>query len=208
MQDIPLASRDREWSADEAESRVRSWAGGPEKEDVNWEQYRRAFMWYDSDDPENFGSYKLGYGDIVDGELQAVPRAIFAIAAVLQGARGGVDIPESDQTTIKGRVEKWYSRMRDEFDDDNIIVPWQEQDSLSPVLLQTVGISSHFKSKTLTSRHKRLIDETIDSLRSLRPTEPEDSTRNGKGADTSDREPSDTLDDLVSDMKQYVNQQR
>lgn len=106
--DLPLADRDREWDASAAERRVRAWAGG---EEVNWDKYRRAFMWYDSDDPELFGNYKLGFADVIDGKLTAIPRAIFAIAAVLKGGRGGVDIPDADRGKVITHVNKYYDKM-------------------------------------------------------------------------------------------------
>jgi len=120
---LPLASRTRAWTRAEAETRVRNWADATEEPNA---QYRRAFFWYDGDAPENFTSYKLQFADAIDGELQAVPRGIFAVAAVLQGARGGVDIPEADQGRVRSRVSGYYARMRREFDDDSIVPPWEK----------------------------------------------------------------------------------
>lgn len=122
--DLPLADRDREWSGSRAERRVRAWAGG--EDNMNWNKYRQAFFWYDEEDPELFGSYKLGFADIINNRLTAIPRGIFAVAAVLMGARGGVDIPEADATKVKSHVEKYYAKMRKEFDDDAIIAPWNK----------------------------------------------------------------------------------
>jgi HK97 family phage prohead protease len=123
-QDIPLADRNRAWDSAAADARVRAWAGG--EENLSWTQYRKAFMWYDGDNPQEFGSFKLGYADVIDGELKAIPRGIMAIAGVLQGARGGVSIPDADKTRIKGIVSRWYAQMRTEFDDDTIVPPWDE----------------------------------------------------------------------------------
>lgn len=125
LQDLPLAPRDRRWDADAAVKRVRRWAGGPDKETIDWRKYRKAFFWYDADNPEKFESYKLPYADVIDGELHAVPRGIFAVAAVLQGARGGVDIPERDIERIKRVVSAWYARMREAFKDESIVPPWE-----------------------------------------------------------------------------------
>ena len=121
--DLPLADRDRGWDAGAAEKRVRAWAGG---DNPSWDKYRRASMWFDSDDPEMLGSYKLGFADIVDGKLTAIPRGIFAIAAVLMGSRGGVNIPEADQTKVKAHCEKYYAKMRKQFEDEGIIPPWDK----------------------------------------------------------------------------------
>jgi phage head maturation protease len=120
---LPLASRDRPWDASAANARVRSWA---DAEDEPNAKYRRAFFWYDGDNPDQFGSYKLQFADVIDGELQAIPRGLFAVAGVLQGARGGADIPQADQDAIKRRVATYYGRMRSEFDDDGIVPPWEK----------------------------------------------------------------------------------
>ena len=92
FQDLPLADRDRPWDGDEAEARVRKWAGA---EDGPNDTYRKAHVWYDKDKKDNFGSYKLLVADVIGGKLHAVPRGVMAAAAVMQGSRGGVDLPRA-----------------------------------------------------------------------------------------------------------------
>lgn len=108
FKDLPLASRTRSWDSDAAVARIRKFT---DSSDEPSRRYRNAFMWYDSASAEKFGSYKLPYADVIDGQLKAVPRAIFAIAGVLQGARGGVDIPSADRASIVRHVERYYSKM-------------------------------------------------------------------------------------------------
>ncbi|GAA1975942.1 hypothetical protein GCM10009798_41510 [Nocardioides panacihumi] len=115
-QDLPLASRDREWDGAAAEKRVRAWAGA---EDGPNAKYRDAHLWYDADRKDNFTAYKMLYADVVDGRLQAVPRGIMAAAGVLDGARGGVDIPESDVERAKHHVQRYYRKMGDQ-------APWEK----------------------------------------------------------------------------------
>lgn len=122
--DFPLASREREWDSAAAVNRLRTWAGGTTPDEVDFAKYRQGFLWYDADNAETFGAYKLPYVDVIDGEPQIVPRAVFAIAGVLAGARGGADIPEAEQGTIQRHVAGLYSRMAEAFDDDGIIPPW------------------------------------------------------------------------------------
>ena len=123
FRDLPIAPRERRWDARAAERRVRRWA---DAEDAPNERYRMAFMWYDEEAPDNFMSYKLQYADVIDGRLVAVPRAIFAIAAVLQGARGGVDIPTRDVPAVRRHVERYYEKMSAEWD-EVILPPWLEE---------------------------------------------------------------------------------
>lgn len=118
FQDLPLADRDREWDGDEAEARVRSWAGA---EDGPNERYRDAHVWYDADKKNSFGAYKLLIADVIDGDLQAVPRAVMSAAAVMQGARGGIDLPEDDIDRVKSHLAKYYEKMDD-------TAPWEDDD--------------------------------------------------------------------------------
>jgi hypothetical protein len=108
--DLPLADRDREWDGDSAERRVREWAGA--KDGPN-EKYRDAHVWYDADSKDNFGAYKLLIADVVDGRLKAVPRGVMAAAAVMQGSRGGVDLPAKDVDRVKSHLAKYYAKMDD-----------------------------------------------------------------------------------------------
>jgi len=124
-QNLPLADRAKAWEQSAAEKRVRTWADASDEPNT---KYRRAFLWFDSDNSELFGSYKLQIGDVVDGDLVAVPRGVFAVAAVLQGARGGVEIPEADKARVRSVIERYYGKMASEWDDDSIVPPWKKSD--------------------------------------------------------------------------------
>ncbi|ADU47007.1 hypothetical protein [Intrasporangium calvum] len=111
FQDLPLADRDREWDGDAAERRVREWAGA---EDGPNEKYRDAHVWYDAENKNNFTAYKLLIADVVDGRLKAVPRGVMAAAAVMQGSRGGVDLPDKDRDRVRSHLAKYYAKWDDE----------------------------------------------------------------------------------------------
>jgi hypothetical protein len=108
FQDLPLADRDREWDGTAAEKRVRKWADAEDEPDA---KYRDAHVWYDSDKKDNFGAYKLLIADIVNGKLTAVPRGVMAAGAVMQGSRGGVDLPKADIDRVKSHLAKYYKKM-------------------------------------------------------------------------------------------------
>jgi hypothetical protein len=108
FQDFDLADSDREWDGDAADKRVRKWANAQDEPN---EQYRDAHVWYDADNKDNFTAYKLLICDHVNGKLVAVPRAIMAAGAIMQGARGGIDIPESDVDRVKSHLAKYYQKM-------------------------------------------------------------------------------------------------
>jgi HK97 family phage prohead protease len=108
FQDLPLADEDREWDKNAAIQRVRAFTGSEENPTTN---YKKAFLWYDKEEADLFGSYKLPIADVIDNTLKAVPRAIFAAAAAISGARNGVDIPEKDKKKIKNNINKYYKKM-------------------------------------------------------------------------------------------------
>ena len=108
FKDLPLADRARRWDSAAAVQRVRTHTGS---EDAPASGYKNAFLWYDSENSENYGAYKLPIADVIDGELKAVPRAIFAAAAVMAGARGGVDVPEGDRPAIIRHINRYYDKM-------------------------------------------------------------------------------------------------
>jgi hypothetical protein len=84
FQDLPLADQERAWDGDAADKRVREWADAQEEPN---EKYREAHVWYDKENKQNFGAYKLLIADVVDGRLTVVPRGVMAAAAVMQGSR-------------------------------------------------------------------------------------------------------------------------
>jgi hypothetical protein len=121
FQDLPLADRDREWDGAAAEQRVRRWA---DAQDEPNEKYRDAHVWYDNEGKDKFGGYKLLIADVVNGKLTAVPRGVMAAGAVMQGSRGGADLPESDIDRVKSHLAKYYAKMDD-------TAPWERDQPIA-----------------------------------------------------------------------------
>ncbi len=108
FQDLPLADRNRKWDGDAAEKRVRKWAGAQDKPN---QKYRDAHIWYDSGKKDNFTAYKLLFADVSGGELKAVPRGVMIAGAIMDGARGGIDLPKADVDRVKNHLAKYYKKM-------------------------------------------------------------------------------------------------
>lgn len=104
-----LADEDMEWDAAMAEFSIREWAGGPEKENIDWDKYKEGFTWYDEENRENLGSYKLPHHQVIGGELKTVWRGVVAAMGALMGARGGVDIPEADWDGCYNHLARHYN---------------------------------------------------------------------------------------------------
>lgn len=105
------------WDADAAVSKIRKWAssdGSGDKEKISWSKYRKAFGWYDSDDQENYGAYKLPHHTVENDKLALVEKGLSAAMAALNGARGGVDIPDSDRQSVYNHLKKHYEDIDEE----------------------------------------------------------------------------------------------
>lgn len=103
--DLPVAPRAHEWDGDAARRRVF------ETYDTA-EQRRRAFLWVDGD-PENMGSYHLGFADVVGGELTIIPRGVAAARGALSGARGA----DLNAPGAAARLDQIEAHVRRELDE-------------------------------------------------------------------------------------------
>lgn len=104
FQDLPRAPIDMKWSF--------SAEDGDEILGVNkdWSKYKRAHLYYDKENPENKSGYKLPIAKIYNGKLSVFFRAIVAAMASLNGARGGIDIPEMDKKSVYKSIQKYYEK--------------------------------------------------------------------------------------------------
>lgn len=148
FRNLALADRARRWDASAAEKRVRTWAGAEEAPNA---KYSRAWVWVNADERDQFSGYKLLIGDVIDGELKTVPRGVFAAAGVVQGARGGVDIPEGEMAAVRRHLERYYAKMREEFDDEGVIAPWNKSLTISPSELKTIQSARSILTRLIVS---------------------------------------------------------
>jgi hypothetical protein len=115
--DLPFGDRERDWDEASARDRIFRWAGWEDHPQP--EKAQKAFFACDDDKPTNLTAYKLPFADVVGGELQAMPRGLFAVAQLLQGARDGIDLPEDVLRDIRRRVTTYYRKMGE-------APPWEE----------------------------------------------------------------------------------
>jgi hypothetical protein len=113
--DLPLAGDDRDWDGDSAEDAIFKWAGWPDDKDPA--KARQGFFAYDDAEADEKESYKLPFATLIGGKLTAVPEGIHAVANVLEGGRGGVDLPRDVIDGVRDKVEKYYKEMGEQ-------VPW------------------------------------------------------------------------------------
>lgn len=137
--DLPIADRDETWDGTEAHDQIVKWAT---QEDGLLDQMKmkQCHFWYDSSAPDKVTSYKLPFCYIRVGKPVAIPRGIFAVAAVLSGARGGAQLG-GDLDAVKVKVASYYHRMAKQFNDEGIVPPWQK--SVAP-MISTKDFAGHY----------------------------------------------------------------
>lgn len=129
--DLPVAPRETKWDGDEAKRRVFEWATDAEG-NVDPGMVGMAFLYRDDEaDPTTQAAWKLGFADYLDGRLRIVPEAVFAIAGVLEGARGGVDVPESDIPALREQTEDLYEAVGEALGEDDLRAPWDRDDEVT-----------------------------------------------------------------------------
>ena len=122
---LPLAPRDSIFDKDDAVKRIAAWAGvNAQGADVS--KLQRAFMYYNPQlPPADPTSYWLPIGDIINGKLTVIYHAIYAAAALLSGAHGGLpNIPDPDKAQLRNVISDVYQTMATEFNDSSIRAPW------------------------------------------------------------------------------------
>lgn len=107
---------EQDWSQSAADKRWRSHTDAEEEPN---NKYAKAFLWYDGDKPELYGSYKLQVKDYVGGREVVNIRAVNNASARLGQTQG----PTADEKTkIQGIIDKYQARWKKE----------QETNSLQP----------------------------------------------------------------------------
>jgi 2'-5' RNA ligase len=98
--DLDVAPRDTDWDGDAAATRVFEWADG------DTSKISQAFAYRDdAADPATKAAYKLGYADVVGGTLTIIPKGVSAALGALNGARGGVDLPQDETSAVRDKLE-------------------------------------------------------------------------------------------------------
>lgn len=112
---------DSSWNGAAAVDRIRKWAssdGSGDETKIDWGKYRNGFAWYDENNAEAFGSYKLPHHDVVDGAMVTSRAGTIAAGNAVAGSRGGTDIPEGDLVGVKTHLEKHYHQF-------DLKAPWE-----------------------------------------------------------------------------------
>lgn len=99
------------WDKVKAIKQLRKWAstdGSGDKDKIVWRKYRMGFAFYDPENEESFGGYKLPHHYVDGDQLVTVWSGVRAAMAALMGARGGVNIPDDDVPGVYKHLAHHY----------------------------------------------------------------------------------------------------
>ena len=105
--DLAIAERDS-WDGDAAAARVFAWAGF-DGENPDAGRASRAFLVYDDAAADLRGSYKLGFADVIDGELYAIDAGLRAAASRLPQT----DAPADVLDRARGVLDSYFARLEE-----------------------------------------------------------------------------------------------
>jgi len=132
-QGLPLAAREAVFDNDDAVGRIAAWANvAPQGTDVA--KLHQAFLWQNPQgSPTDITSYRLPIGDIINGKLTIVYHAIYAAAALLSGAHGGLpDVSAPDRVRLQHVITNIYHQMAKSFNDATMRAPWDQAAQQQP----------------------------------------------------------------------------
>lgn len=106
---LPVAPRNHAWNAKAAKARVLEACNG------NVACIGRAFLWRGDGDARSPEVWSLQFADIIDGQLQIVPKALAAAAGVRGVLTAALD--DTDRARIQARISTIYDRVRSVYSD-------------------------------------------------------------------------------------------
>lgn len=104
-QDAPIADTGG-WDGAAAQKRLLAWAGGPDKEKVNWQKFGKGFLYHDPANADNIGGYKFPVADIVNGQFKINRTALGAAAGRINQSSG---IPPNELASMKSTLRGYYN---------------------------------------------------------------------------------------------------
>jgi len=178
--DLPLAPENDRWGWNtESQNEIL----GPDGD--NWDTYKKAHLWFDPKDADSKSGYKLPIARMYGPELRVVFRAVSAAMAALNGARGGVDIPDADRKGVYNHLVRYYKefdkeppdlKSKAEADELSKVNEFVESSNLEdqPSVEEVVDLSSEVSQpESCTETQDNQVElASVDAQRSAIPANP------------------------------------
>lgn len=172
----PKEDKETPWDKSASILALKVWAssdGSGDKDTITWSKYEKGFGWYDESKVEFFDSYKLPHHDVVDGKLKTNYKGIVSAMGALNGARGGVSIPDTDREGVYDHIAKHYEQFGEEAPElkgfEQAEIKETIMDKKTEIeLKEVVEIQNNFVTKEdLSTELKKFAVEHIDALSTL-----------------------------------------
>lgn len=129
------------WDRDAADGRLREHFGGdPGSDGFDLSGYRGCFVFYDGENPENISSFKGLVCDVDGGEVKVSRPAVEALAGVMQGARGGIDLSADDMDEGRQVVSRYYAMWEG-------VAPWDREETDMETSTEDMSQDQAFEGK-------------------------------------------------------------
>jgi hypothetical protein len=126
---MPAIPRESPYNADEAFKRILAWSDGSD------DRARSMFLWYDPRAAEGTRDrFRLPIGDIVNGKPALSFHAVYAAAALISGAHGGLpSVSDEERGRLRRTISEIYQRLAGLFGDPGLVAPWDKRSKLPDV---------------------------------------------------------------------------
>jgi len=126
---MPAQPREVEYNADQAFKNILAWADGSE------ERARSMFLWYDPAAAAGTRDrFRLPIGDVVNGKAALNFHAIYAAAALVSGAHGGLPtVSDEEKGRLRRIISEIYLRLGNLYGDPSLQAPWDKRSGLPDV---------------------------------------------------------------------------
>ena len=139
------------------------WDAGKEVRASDTDDLLKMSTWYDKENPDVKGSYKLPHHR--QSDKKSIWRGVTGAMAALLGARGGVSVPDADRKGIYNHLAKHYKqfdREAPEFKD------LEEKELVIKVTADTFDILDNIdyikEGRVLSTKNRKLIKDSIESM--------------------------------------------
>jgi hypothetical protein len=117
---LPLAPENTAWSFTATDANaILGVKKGEQDKNADWSKYASVHFWKDPAQEDKRAGYKLPFAKIIDGSIKAVWHGVAAANVVIQGGRGGADIPAADRPAIISKIKHYYKRFGKPFPSDS-----------------------------------------------------------------------------------------
>jgi hypothetical protein len=210
FQNISLAPEGDKW---DWSTKTQNEILGPDGD--NWERYKEAHLWYDPENTEVKSGYKLPIARMYGNELKVVFSGVSSAMAALNGARGGVDIPDSERQKVYEHISKYYDKfdkqppelqstlendvMSDDKDDVEIVNKDNGQDLVEN---SSNGVS---EERTLDVSVQTVQDDQDTNSLSVNPTDALGSAVRSNPPTQNNNSGAEMSDDMISKFETMLN---